>query len=76
MYGPPQRLNQSAPETFISQGAIAPTTQEASCPKWLEDNHECTPIQTDSDICCTLEAVDIACRSRRAEELSKRAAKL
>ena len=24
-------------------------------------NHECAPTQTDSVICCPLEAVDIAC---------------
>ena len=32
--------------------------------------------QADSDIRCTLEAVDIECHSPRAEELSKRAEKL
>ena len=30
-------------------------------------NHECAPTQTGSVICCTLEAVDIACRPPRAE---------
>jgi len=34
------------------------------------------PIRTESDICCTLEAVDIECHSPRAEELSNRAEKL
>ena len=36
-------------------------------------NHECAPTQTDSVICCPLEAVDIACPPPR---LSKRAKKL
>jgi len=44
--------------------------------KWAKDNHECAPTQSGSVICCTLEAVDIGCRSRRAEELPKRAKKL
>ncbi len=44
--------------------------------KWSKDNHECAPTQTGSIICCTLEAVDIKCRSPRAEELPKRAKKL
>jgi hypothetical protein len=36
-------------------------------------NRECAPIQTDSVICCPLEAVDIECRPPRADRLSKRA---
>jgi hypothetical protein len=44
--------------------------------KWPKDNHEWAPTQTGSVICCTLEAVDIKCRSPRAEELPKRAKKL
>ena len=37
------------------------TNQEASRPKWFDDNHEGAPIQTDSNIWCTLEAVDVEC---------------
>jgi len=44
--------------------------------KWPKGNHECAPTQSGSVICCTLEAVDIECRSPRAEELPKRAKKL
>jgi hypothetical protein len=39
-------------------------------------NHECAPSQTDSVICCPLEAVDIECPPTRADRLSKRAKKL
>jgi len=44
--------------------------------KWPKNNHECAPTQTGGVICCTLEAVDIGCRSLRAEEFAKRAKKL
>jgi hypothetical protein len=39
-------------------------------------NRECASTQTGSVICCPLEAVDIECRQRRADRLSKRAKKL
>jgi hypothetical protein len=44
--------------------------------KWPKDNHEYTPTQTGSFLCCTLKAVDIECRSSGAEQRSKRAKKL
>jgi hypothetical protein len=50
--------------------------QEGSYAKWPKGNHESAPTQKVSVICCTLEAVDIECRSLRAEELPKRAKKL
>jgi hypothetical protein len=50
--------------------------QEVSYAKWRKDNHERTPAQTGRVIYRTLEAVDIECRSPRAEEVPKRATKL
>ena len=38
-----------------------------------EAGHECAPTQTDSVICCPLEAVDICVPPPRADGLSKRA---
>ena len=43
--------------------------------KWRKTNNECTPTQTASVVCCTLEAVDTECRSPRAGH-SNRAKKL
>ena len=74
---PPQRLNQSACRNCDRfHNAFACNHQEVSYAKWPKDNHECAPTQSGSVICCTLEAVDIECRSPRAEELPKRAKKL
>jgi hypothetical protein len=50
--------------------------QGVSHAKWPKDNYEWAPIQTDTAICCTLEAVDTECRPPRFDGLSKRAKKL
>jgi hypothetical protein len=61
---------------IVSREAFAFNHQEVSYVKWPKDNHERAPAQTGKVLCCTLEAVDIECRSPRAEELPKRATKL
>jgi hypothetical protein len=50
--------------------------QGVSHAKWPKDNYEFSPTQTGSVVCCPLEAVDIGCRTSRAEGLAKRAKKL
>jgi hypothetical protein len=61
---------------IVSRAKHLPSNQEVSYAKWPKDNHERAPAQTGKVICCTLEAVDIECRSPRAEGVPKRATKL
>jgi hypothetical protein len=56
--------------------SISPLDNDFGGQSGPKDNHERAPAQTGSVICCTLEAVDIECRSPQAEELPKRATKL
>jgi hypothetical protein len=50
--------------------------QGVSHAEWPKDEHEYTPAETDSVICCPLKAVVIERHPPRTERLSQRAKKL